>query len=125
MILGKSLEDYLEAILVLQLDKTSVHSVDVAEHMKFSKPSVSYAVKMLRQKGYLDMERDGSLKLTKIGIELAEQVYERHRFFTKMLIELGVSPEIAEQDACQIEHVISNESYKKIREKVDVKKGDK
>lgn len=120
MVLGQSLEDYLEAILVLQLDKSSVHSVDVADHMKFSKPSVSYAVKMLRKKGYLDMEKDGSLKLTEIGIELAQQVYERHRFFTKMLIELGVSPDIAEQDACQIEHVISKESYEKIRQKMNV-----
>jgi DtxR family transcriptional regulator, Mn-dependent transcriptional regulator len=119
MILGKSLEDYLEAILVLQLDKSSVHSVDVADYMKFSKPSVSYAVKMLRKKGYLNMEKDGSLKLTTIGIELAQQVYERHRFFTKMLIGLGVPPEIAEQDACQIEHVISKESYDKIREKMN------
>lgn len=122
MILGKSLEDYLEAILVLQLDQSSVHSVDVADYMKFSKPSVSYAVKMLRTKGYVTMERDGSLRLTEMGIDLARQVYERHRFFTQMLIELGVSADIAEQDACQIEHVISNESYEKIKEKMKHKK---
>ncbi len=118
MILGKSLEDYLEAILVLHSDQNSVHSVDVAEYMKFSKPSVSYAVKMLRTKGYVTMDKDGSLRLTDIGIDLARQVYERHRFFTQMLIDLGVSAEIAEQDACQIEHVISNESYEKIRQKM-------
>lgn len=113
--LGKSQEDYLEAILILQNKTGEVLSVDVARHMSFSKPSVCHAVKQLKGKGYLDVHEDGSLHLTKEGRTLAENVYERHRFFTDYLIEMGVSAEQAEKDACQIEHIISEESFQALK----------
>lgn len=114
--LGKSLEDYLEAILVLQNRSGEVLSVDVARHMNFSKPSVCHAVKQLKAKGCLDMHPDGSLHLTEEGCRLAEMVYERHRFFTEYLIEMGVSAEQAESDACKIEHIISEESFQALKQ---------
>lgn len=113
--LGKSQEDYLEAILVLQNETGEVLSVDVARYMSFSKPSVCHAVKQLKSKGYLDVHRDGSLHLTEEGRRLAEGVYEKHRFFTEFLIETGVSAEQAEKDACKIEHVISEESFQALK----------
>lgn len=113
--LGQSQEDYLEAILILQKKNGEVRSVDVARHMSFSKPSVCHAVKQLKGKGYLDVNEDGSLHLTKEGRTLAENVYERHRFFTDYLIEMGVSAEQAEKDACQIEHIISEESFQALK----------
>ena len=109
-------EDYLEAILMLQKKKGMVRSVDLARHMGFSKPSISHAVSVLRNGGFLTVDEDGFLHLTDIGREVAEKIYERHRFFTSSLIELGVDPEIAEADACRIEHVISEESYLKLKE---------
>lgn len=114
--LGKSLEDYLEAILILQHNSGEVFSVDVARYMGYSKPSVSHAVKLLRNKGCLNMKSDGSLHLTKEGQKIAESVYERHRFFTEQLMEMGVSSQQAEQDACKIEHVISEESFQKFKD---------
>ena len=109
-------EDYLEAILMLQKNKGMVRSVDLARHMGFSKPSISHAVKVLREGGFLTMDEEGYLHLTDIGKEVAEKIYEKHQFFTNGLIELGVDPEIAEADACKIEHVISEESYMKLKE---------
>lgn len=109
-------EDYLEAILMLQKSKGMVRSVDLARHMGFSKPSISHAVKVLREGGFLTMDEDGYLHLTDIGKEVAEKIYEKHQFFTSGLIGLGVDPEIAEADACKIEHVISEESYTKLKE---------
>lgn len=115
MALGKSSEDYLEAILVLKNKAGHVRSVDVANYMGFSKPSVSHAVKELGKKEYLTMAADGALELTEKGREIAEQVYERHRFFTELLCKSGISPEVAEKEACEIEHVISEESFQKIK----------
>lgn len=113
--LGKSQEDYLEAILVLRNKTGEVRSVDVARYMNFSKPSVCHAVKQLKGKGLLDVHEDGSLHLTEEGRELAESVYERHRFFTDYLIGMGVSAEQAENDACKIEHIISEESFQSLK----------
>lgn len=113
--LGKSQEDYLEAILVLQNKTGEVRSVDVARHMNFSKPSVCHAVKQFKGKGLLDVHEDGSLHLTEKGRGLAESVYERHRFFTDYLIGMGVSAEQAENDACKIEHIISEESFQALK----------
>ena len=113
--LGRSLEDYLEAILIVQIEKGEVRSVDVARQLNFSKPSVTHATKELRKKGYLIMDGDGCLKFTDKGSELANQVYERHQFFLKVFTELGVSPEVAEEDACKIEHAISQESFEKLK----------
>ena len=109
-------EDYLEAILVLHKKTGMVRSVDVARHMKVSKPSVSHAVATLKSGGFLTMDDDFFLHLTDVGREVAEQIYEKHRFFTDRLIEAGVDPETAERDACRIEHVISDESFQCLKE---------
>lgn len=109
-------EDYLEAILLLQQRKGAIRSVDLARHMGFSKPSISHAVSILRDGGFLAVDEDGFLHLTDIGKEVAEKIYERHRFFTDSLIEMGVDPVQAEADACRIEHVISEESFQKLKE---------
>ena len=111
MKLHASGEDYLEAILVLQRKKGMVRSVDVARHMDVSKPSVCHAVATLKNGGFLTMDDGFFLHLTNIGREVAEQIYEKHRFFTERLIAAGVDPETAEADACRIEHVISDESF--------------
>ena len=108
-------EDYLEAILVLQKQKGMVRSVDIARHMDVSKPSVCHAVATLKNGGFLTMDDGFFLHLTNIGREVAEQIYEKHRFFTERLIAAGVDPEIAEADACRIEHVISEESFRRLK----------
>ena len=109
-------EDYLEAILVLQKKLGMVRSVDVARHMGVSKPSVCVAVNTLKDGGFLTMDEDHFLHLTDVGREVAEKIYERHCFFTEQLIAAGVDPETAEVDACRIEHVISNESFERLKE---------
>ena len=111
MKLHASGEDYLEAVLVLQKQKGMVRSVDIARHMDVSKPSVCSAVATLKDGGFLTMDDVFFLHLTNIGREVAEQIYEKHRFFTERLIAAGVDPETAEADACRIEHVISDESF--------------
>ena len=111
-------EDYLEAVLMVQREKGMVRSVDLARHMGFSKPSVSHAVGILRNGGLLTVDEDGFLHLTDAGAEIAEKIYERHQFFTAHLIELGVDPVQAEQDACRIEHVISEESYQVLKKAI-------
>ena len=105
-------EDYLEAVLILQKKKGTVRSVDVARYLEVSKPSVCHAVATLRDGGFLTMDEDYSLHLTDVGRDVAEQTYEKHRFFTDRLIEAGVDPDTAERDACRIEHVISDESFR-------------
>ena len=105
-------EDYLEAVLILQKKKGTVRSVDIARYLEVSKPSVCHAVATLRDGGFLTMDEDYSLHLTDVGREVAEQTYEKHRFFTDRLIEAGVDPDTAERDACRIEHVISDESFR-------------
>ncbi len=108
-------EDYLEAILVLQKQKGMVRSVDMARHMGVSKPSVCHAVATLKNGGFLTMDDGFFLHLTNIGREVAEQIYEKHRFFTERLIAAGVDPKTAEADACRIEHVISEESFRRLK----------
>ena len=108
-------EDYLETILVLQQKHGMVRSVDVARHMEVTKPSVCHAVATLREGGFLTMDSDYFLHLTDVGLEVAEQIYEKHRFFTDRLIEAGVDPEAAERDACRMEHVISDESFQRLK----------
>lgn len=122
MKLHASGEDYLEAVLVLQKEKGMVRSVDVARHMDVSKPSVCHAVATLRDGGFLTMDEDYFLHLTDAGLEVAEQIYEKHRFFTDRLIEAGVDPETAERDACWMEHVISQESFEHLRDAYKTKK---
>lgn len=115
MKLHASGEDYLETILVLQKKLGMVRSVDVARHMEVSKPSVCHAVATLRDGGFLTMDEDHFLHLTDVGREVAERIYERHCFFTEQLIATGVDPKTAEADACRIEHIISQDSFEKIR----------
>ena len=111
MKLHASGEDYLEAILVLHKKMGMVRSVDVARHMEVSKPSVCHAVATLRDGGFLTMDEDHFLHLTDMGREVAEKIYERHRVLTLWLTRIGVSRECAAEDACRIEHVISDESF--------------
>lgn len=115
MKLHASGEDYLETILVLQKELNMVRSVDVARHMGVSKPSVCVAVNTLKDGGFLAMDEDHFLHLTDGGREVAEKIYERHCFFTEQLISVGVDPKTAEQDACRMEHVISAESFEKMK----------
>ena len=119
MKLRASGEDYLEAILVLHKKMGMVRSVDVARHMEVSKPSVCHAVATLRDGGFLTMDEDRFLHLTDVGREVAEKIYERHCFFTEQLIAAGVDPRTAEADACRIEHIISDESFSKLKESVN------
>ncbi len=115
MKLHASGEDYLEAILVLHKKMGTVRSVDVARHMEVSKPSVCHAVATLKKGGFLLIDVDHFLHLTDLGREVAEATYEKHRFFTDRLIEAGVDPETAERDACRIEHVISEETFERLK----------
>ena len=110
-------EDYLETILILHREMGMVRSVDVARHMDVSKPSVCHAVAVLQEGGFLAVDGDHFLHLTEQGRIIAEQIYERHRFFTDRLIEAGVDPKTAEADACRIEHVISDETFRRLKEK--------
>ena len=116
MKLHASGEDYLETILVLQKKLSIVRSVDVARHMEVTKPSVCHAVATLRDGGFLMMDEDHLLHLTDVGREVAEKIYERHCFFTEQLITAGVDPKTAEADACRIEHIISDESFDRLKE---------
>ena len=117
MKLHASGEDYLETILVLQKKLGMVRSVDVARHMDVSKPSVCHAVAVLQEGGFFAVDGDHFLHLTEQGRIIAEKIYERHRFFTDRLIEAGVDPKTAEADACRIEHVISDETFRRLKEK--------
>ncbi len=114
MHLQESGEMYLETILILSR-KGAVRSLDVAEYMGFSKPSVSRAVGLLKNGGYIRVDDDGFLTLTKEGHEIADKIYERHTVLTSFLTRLGVDPEIAAEDACKIEHDISDESFEAIK----------
>ena len=116
MKLHASGEDYLETILLLQKKLGMVRSVDVARHMEVSKPSVCHAVATLRDGGFLTMDEDHFLHLTDVGREVAEKIYKRHCFFTEQLIAAGVDPKTAEADACRIEHIISDESFDRLKE---------
>ena len=118
MKLHASGEDYLEAILVLHKKMGTVRSVDVARHMEVSKPSVCHAVATLRKGGFLLMDEYHFLHLTDLGREVAEDTYEKHLFFTEILVAAGVDPVTAERDACRIEHVISEESFEQIKQYV-------
>ena len=119
MQIHESAENYLETILVLQKRKGSVRSVDIANGLSFSKPSISIAMKNLRENGYIEMGGDGFITLLDKGRETAERVYERHKLFSGWLTALGVDPAIAAEDACRIEHVISAESFQAIKAYVE------
>ena len=119
MSLHESAEMYLESIYQLSQKNSSVRSVDVAEYMGYSKPSVSRAVGLLKQGGYLTVDKDGFLILTESGLASAEKIFERHKVLTDMLTALGVPEEIAAEDACRIEHVISDETFAAIKHHIE------
>ena len=118
MRLQESGEMYLEAIFVLSRERGRVRSIDVSEYLGYSKPSVSRAVGLLKNGEYLTVDPDGSLVLTDSGREIAEKIYERHTFLTELLTRMGVSRETAAEDACRLEHAISDESFRAIKEYV-------
>ena len=109
-------EDYLETILVLKREKGAVRSIDVATRMGFSKPSVSIAMKNLRARECIEVSPEGNITLTDKGRAIAEKIYERHQYITYWLRTLGVSAETAEDDACRIEHVISDETFEALKQ---------
>ena len=104
-------EDYLETMLILKEEHGYIRSVDIAEHLGVTKPSVSYATKNLRENGYITMASDGLITITDKGLEIAEKIYERHKVLTKFFESIGVDPEIAQEDACKIEHDLNPETF--------------
>lgn len=115
MKIHESAENYLETILMIKNKKGAVRSIDIANELEFSKPSVSVAMKNLRENGFIDVDANGYITLLESGQEIAEKMYERHTTLSNWLIGLGVSPEIAVEDACRIEHIISTESFEAIK----------
>ncbi|MDD6736182.1 MAG: metal-dependent transcriptional regulator [Clostridiales bacterium] len=116
MKIKESAENYLEAILMIKLKKGNVRSIDVANQLNFTKPSVSVAMKNFRKEGYINMDSEGGITLTAKGKEIAERVYERHQVIAKALMALGVDEATAYEDSCKIEHDISDLSFEKIKE---------
>ena len=117
MKIHESAENYLETILVLQRRNGHVRSIDIVNELEFTKPSVSVAMKNLRQNGLIEMDANGYITLLDEGRKIAEKIYERHTLLTDWLISLGVSPSVADEDACKIEHVISADSFEAIKER--------
>jgi Mn-dependent DtxR family transcriptional regulator len=116
MIIKESAENYLESILVIKNQKGFVRSIDVANYLGVSKPSVSVAMKSFREEGYITVDENGGLDLTEKGLSIAMSVYERHEVIAKALVSLGVSEETALEDSCKIEHVISEETFLRIKD---------
>ncbi len=115
MNIHESAENYLETILILHKRKGYVRSIDIATELSFSKPSVSVAMKNLRTNGYIEVDDGGHITLTEKGLEIAEKMYERHTLLSNLLVALGVQPEVAAEDACRIEHVISVETFEALK----------
>ena len=115
MKIHQSAEDYLEKILMIRERKGEVHSIDIANELGFSKPSVSVAMQNLRQAGYISMDGNGAITLEPPGYEIASRIYQRHKLLTRILAALGVDEETAAQDACKIEHDLSPETFEKLR----------
>lgn len=115
MVIHESAEDYLETILILRTRNGAVRSIDIANEMNFSKPSISIAMKKLRENGYIHMDQSGYITLLPEGEEIAQRIYARHRLLTKVLKALGVDDETATEEACRIEHDINDDTYQKIK----------
>lgn len=115
MKIHESAENYLETILMIKNKKGAVRSIDIANELDFSKPSVSVAMKNLRENGFIDVDANGYITLLESGLEIAEKMYERHTTLSNWLISLGVNPETAVEDACRIEHIISAETFEAIK----------
>ena len=116
MKIKESAENYLETIFIIKNKKGFVRSIDVANHLGFSKPSVSVAMKSFREEGFITVDTDGSIELTPKGMSIAEEMYERHTIIAGFLQNIGVDEETALEDSCKIEHVISKQSFEKIKE---------
>lgn len=125
MKIQQSAEDYLETMLILQKKHGYIRSIDIANHLGVTKPSVSYAVKRLKESGYINMEANGPITLAPPGLEIAKRVYNRHRALTVFLELLGVDADTAEEDACKIEHVISHDTYVAICKYVNANSDEK
>jgi DtxR family Mn-dependent transcriptional regulator len=121
----ESAENYLEKILILQNRNGNVRAVDIANEMNFTKPSVSIAMKKCRENGYIEVDDNGNITFTVRGSAIARRIYERHQLLIEFLTSLGVSEKTAAEDACKIEHDISEESFNKIREYMVNKKNEK
>lgn len=119
MKIQESGENYLETILMLGQSGHPVRSIDIVNELGYSKPSVSVAMKKLRENGYINMDNDGYITLSETGLEIAEKMYERHTLLSSFLIRLGVDEKTAVEDACRIEHVISPETFQKLKEHVE------
>lgn len=119
MVIHESAEDYLESILILQERLGSVRSIDIVNELEYSKPSVSIAMKKLRENGYIKMACDGTITLNESGMLIAKRVYNRHKTITKFFTLLGVTPQIASEDACKVEHDLNDETFSKILEFVE------
>lgn len=119
MEIRESAENYLETILILKKKHGQVRSIDIADEMSVTKPSVSVAMKKLRTNGYISVDKDGYITLEESGLEIAERMYERHTLITDWLINIGVSPEKASEDACRIEHIISVETFEALKKHFD------
>lgn len=118
MKIQESAENYLEAILIIHNRQGNVRSIDIANELGFSKPSVSVAMKNLRTNGYIEVDKEGFISLLDKGREIADKIYERHTLLSTWLVRMGVSPEVAAEDACRIEHVISAETFERLKEHV-------
>ena len=116
MVIHESAENYLESILVLQERRGQVRSIDIVNELGFSKPSVSIAMKKLRENGYISMEPDGRITLNESGLAIANRIYDRHKTITRFFMLLGVSEDVATEDACKVEHDLSDETFEKIRQ---------
>ena len=119
MALHESAEMYLETIYLLSQRSTNVRSIDIAEHMSYSKPSVSRALGLLKRGGYVAVDSDGFILLTQTGLAVAQKIFERHTVISQLLIGLGVSENTATEDACKIEHVISDETFHAVKKYLD------
>ena len=119
MMIHESAEDYLERILMLKDEKGYARSVDIANDLGVTKPSVSFAMKRLRENGYIEMDQENLITLTEKGYEIAHRIYERHKVLTRALILLGVPDDIAAEDACRMEHDISPETFQAMKEHVE------
>ena len=119
MVIHESAEDYLEAILILRERRGMVRSIDIVNELGYSKPSVSIAMKKLRESGYISMAPDGLITLNESGMEVASRVYGRHKTLTKLFTLMGVSPETAAADACKVEHDVSEETFSRIQQFVE------
>lgn len=116
MIIHESAEDYLESILMLQERRGTVRSIDIVNELGYSKPSISIAMKKLRENGYISMAGDGTITLNESGLEVATRIYRRHKALTRLFVTLGVGEDVAAEDACKVEHDLSDETFARIEQ---------